>query len=162
MPGPHDFGSPRPGRAPTILLADDEPTSRADAARLLRGGLGCHVCEARDGRQAFRVFRQHPGKIRLVLTDFIMPLMDGGELAERIRDLDPKVPIVLMSAPLSDEAADLLAGYSDFPFLHKPFTYLELYRAVVPLLDRGTWRPTWRASGSWRYRSGRDGVSSDG
>jgi hypothetical protein len=51
-----------------------------------------------------------------------MPLMDGGELAERIRDLDPKVPIVLMSAPLSDEAAELLAGYSDLPLLPKPFT----------------------------------------
>jgi two-component system, cell cycle sensor histidine kinase and response regulator CckA len=159
MPGPHDFNTPHRGRAPTILLADDEPTPRADTARLLRGGLRCHVCEARDGRHAFRVFRQHPGKIQLVLTDFIMPLMDGGELAERIRDLDPRMPIVLMSAPLSGEAADLLAGYSDLPFLQKPFTYLELYRTVIPLLDRGTWRTPRRTSGSWRNRSGRDGVS---
>jgi two-component system, cell cycle sensor histidine kinase and response regulator CckA len=159
MPGSQDFNSPRRARAPIILLADDEPTPRADTARLLRGGLGCHVCEARDGRHAFRVFRQNPGKIRLVLTDFIMPLMDGGELAERIRDLDPKVPIVLMSAPLAGEAADLLAGYSDLPFLQKPFTYLELYRAVVPLLNWGTRRPPRRTSGSWRNRSGRDGVS---
>jgi len=93
------------------------------------------------------------------VTDFIMPLMDGGELAERIRDLDPKVPIVLMSAPLADDAAELLAGYSDFPFLPKPFTYLELYRVVVPLLNRGTRLPWRRTSGSWRNRSGRDGVS---
>ncbi|MCI0409989.1 MAG: response regulator, partial [Acidobacteria bacterium] len=127
MPGPHDADSSPTGRVPTILLADDEPTPRAEAARLLRGGLGCHVREARNGRHALRVFRQHRGKISLVLTDFIMPLMDGGELAERIRDLDRKVPIVLMSAPLSDEAAELLAGYSDLPFLQKPFTYLELY-----------------------------------
>ena len=159
MPGPHDSTSPRLGRVPTILLADDEPTPRAEVARLLRGGLGCHVREARDGRHAFQVFQRHPGQIWLVLTDFIMPLMDGGELAERIRDLDSQVPIVLMSAPLSDEAANLLAGYADLPFLKKPFTYLELYRTVVPLLNRGTrlpWRPT---SGSWRNRSARDGVS---
>jgi CheY-like chemotaxis protein len=95
----------------------------------------------------------------LVLTDFIMPLMDGGELAERIRDLDPTVPIVLMSAPLVDEAAELLAGYSDFPFLQKPFTYRELSGAVVPLLNRGLRSPWRRTSGSWRKRSGRDGVS---
>jgi CheY-like chemotaxis protein len=86
--------------------------------------------------------------------------MDGGELAERIRDLDPKVPIVLMSAPLSDEAAELLAGYSDLPFLPKPFTYLELYRAVVPLLNRGSRQPWRRTTASWRNRSGRDEVSS--
>jgi CheY-like chemotaxis protein len=157
MPGPHDFNSPRLGPVPTILLADDESTPRAEAARLLRGGLGCHVCEARDGRHAFQVFRQHSGKIRLVLTDFIMPMMDGGELAERIRDLDPKVPIVLMSAPLSDEAAELLTGYSDLPFLQKTFTYLELYRTIVPLLNRGSQRPWRRTSASWRNRSGRDG-----
>jgi CheY-like chemotaxis protein len=157
MPGPHDFNGPRLGRVPTILLADDEPTPRAEAARLLRGGLGCHVCEARDGRHALRVFRQYTGKIRLVLTDFIMPLMDGGELAERIRDIDPTVPIVLMSAPLADEAAELLAGYSDFPFLPKPFTYRELHQAVVPLLNRGARRPWRHAVSSWRNRSGSRG-----
>jgi hypothetical protein len=67
---------------------------------------------------------------------------------------------VLMSAPLSDEAADLLAGYSDFPFLQKPFTYLELYGVVVPLLNRGSRQPWRRTSASWRNRSGRDSVSS--
>ncbi len=159
MPAPHDLGSPRLGATPTILLADDEPTPRAEAARLLRGGLGCRVCEARDGRQAFRLFRQHPGRIRLVLTDFIMPLMDGGELAERVRDIDPRMPIVLMSTPLSDEAAELLRGYSDLPLLQKPFTYWELYRVVVPLLDRGSRQPWHRSGASWRSRSGRDGVS---
>jgi CheY-like chemotaxis protein len=90
MPGPHDFNSPRLGRIPTILLADDEPTPRAEAAGLLRGGLGCHVCEARDGRHAFRVFRQNAGKIWLVLTDFIMPLMDGASLPSGFETLIPR------------------------------------------------------------------------
>ncbi len=155
MPDPHDSNSPRLGPAPTILLADDESSPRAEAAKLLRGGLGCHVCEAVDGRQALRTFREHHGKIKLVLTDLIMPVMDGGELAERIRDIDPAVPIVLMSAPLSDDAAELLAGYSDFPFLQKPFTYLELYRAVVPLINRGSQHPWPRTSPAWRSRTRR-------
>jgi hypothetical protein len=106
------------------------------------------------------MFRQNPGRIRLVLTDLIMPLMDGGELAERIRDIDPTVPIVLMSATLSDEATELLAGYSDFPFLQKPCTHLELYHVVGPLLNRRSQRPWRRTSASWRNRSGR-GVSPD-
>jgi CheY-like chemotaxis protein len=142
-----------------VLLADDETTQRAETARLLRGGLHCHVCEARDGRHALRIFRQHPGQIHLVLTDLLMPVMDGGELAERIRDLGPTVPIVLMSGPVSGEAATLLAGYRDLPYLAKPFTYPELYRIVVPLLSRSRRLPWRRTSGSWRNRSGRgDGV----
>lgn len=90
-----------------------------------------------------------------------MPVMDGGELAERIRDLDPGVPIVLMSGTVSGEAATLLAGYRDFPYLAKPFTYAELHRIVVPLLSRSRRLPWRRTSGSWRNRSGRgDGVES--
>jgi two-component system cell cycle sensor histidine kinase/response regulator CckA len=156
MQHPYDYNAPRAGRAPTVLLADDEPTARAEVARLLRGGLRCHVCEACNGRHALRTVRQLPGGVDLVLTDLIMPLMDGGELAERIRDLDPRVPIVLMSAPLGPDGQELLAGYRDLPFLAKPMTYPELYSTVAPLLRPTTRRP-WRTSGSWRRR--RDGVT---
>jgi two-component system cell cycle sensor histidine kinase/response regulator CckA len=150
---------PRPLFTPTILLVEDEATARAEAARLLRGGLRCHVCEAYDGRHALRLFQQHPGKFNLVLTDFLMPVMDGGELAERIRDLNPNVPVVLMSAPLIGEAAELLHGYRDFPFLLKPFTFLQLAGVLGALLKRKQSRPWRRTSGSWRTRSGRgDGV----
>ena len=69
-----------------------------------------------------------------------MPLMDGGELAEKIRDLDLNAPIVLMSAPLADEAAELLAGYSD-SIPSETVHYWELYRLTVPLLNRGSRRP---------------------
>jgi CheY-like chemotaxis protein len=155
MDHPHDYNAPRPGPTPTILLVDDEPTPRAEAARLLRGGLKCHVCETSNGRQALRTFQHLPGKIHLVLSDFLMPLMDGGELAERIRDLDPRVPIVLMSMPLTGEAAELLEGYRDLPFLAKPFTFFELCCVLAPLLSRGRYRPWRRTSGSWRTRSGR-------
>jgi two-component system, cell cycle sensor histidine kinase and response regulator CckA len=117
------------------------------------------VCEARDGRHALQLLRRHQTRVDLVLTDFIMPLMDGGELAERVRDLNPRMPILLMSATLSGEAAELLGGYSDLPFLRKPFTYLELYRAVAPLLKGRIATPWRQTSGSWRQRSGRDGVS---
>jgi len=152
MSHPHESNSPHLGRVPTILLADDEPTQRAAAARLLRGGLGCQVYEARNGRHALQLFRRHQRRVDLVLTDFIMPLMDGGELAERVRDLQPGIPVVLMSAPLTGEAATLLSGYSDFPFLQKPFTYLELYRAVAPQLKARATRPWRHPSRPWRHR----------
>ena len=54
----HDYDLPRSGPTPTILFVDDEATSRAEAARLLRGGLKCCVYETHDGRHALRLFRQ--------------------------------------------------------------------------------------------------------
>ncbi len=58
--------------------------------------------------------------------------MDGGELAERLRDLDSKVP-VLMSAPLTGAPAELLEGCRDLPFLAKPFTFFELNSAATSI-----------------------------
>ncbi len=74
--------------------------------------LGYQARTARDGREALRYIQQHPGEIRLVLTDVVMPYMDGGELAERARDLHPRLPIILMSAYPVGEIAELVAGLS--------------------------------------------------
>jgi two-component system, cell cycle sensor histidine kinase and response regulator CckA len=96
--------------------------------------LGYQAQTARDGREALRYLQQHPGEIRLVLTDVIMPYMDGGELAERARDLHPRLPIVLMSAYPVGEIAELISAYPELPFLEKPFTTEALHRVLVPLL----------------------------
>ena len=71
---------------PAVLVVDDEETPRSVTCRMVRG-LGYPTHTARDGREALRYIQQHPGEIRLVLTDMIMPYMDGGELSERVRDL---------------------------------------------------------------------------
>jgi two-component system cell cycle sensor histidine kinase/response regulator CckA len=96
--------------------------------------LGYPTRTARDGREALRYIQQHPGEIRLVLTDVVMPYMDGGELAERVRDLHPRLPIVLMSVYPEGEIAELVAGYPELPFLEKPFTPEALHRALTPLV----------------------------
>ena len=82
---------------PTVLVVDDEETPRSVTCRMVHG-LGYQTHTARDGREALRHIQQHPGEVRLVLTDLIMPYMDGGELSERVRDLQPRLPIVLMSS----------------------------------------------------------------
>jgi CheY-like chemotaxis protein len=115
--------------APTILVVEDEPTPRAEICRMVRG-LGYQVRTARDGREALRYLDQHPGEIRLVLADVIMPYMDGGELAERIRDRLPGIKIVLMSGSLEGAAGDLIAAYPEVPFLSKPFSFAELYATL--------------------------------
>ena len=117
---------------PTVLIVDDEETPRAVTSRMVRA-LGYQTQAARDGREALRYLQQHPGEVRLVLTDVVMPYMDGAELAERARDLHPRLPIVLMSHPV-ESIGELLAGYPELPFLAKPFTTEKLSQVLMPLL----------------------------
>jgi two-component system cell cycle sensor histidine kinase/response regulator CckA len=118
---------------PTVLVVDDEETPRSTACRMVRN-LGYEARSARDGREALRYLQQHPGEVRQVLTDLVMPYMDGAELAERARDLQPRLPVVLMSTKLENDAAELLAGYPELPFLEKPFTIEALSRVVTQSL----------------------------
>jgi CheY-like chemotaxis protein len=114
--------------------------------------LGYPARTARDGREALRYIQQHPGEIRLVLTDVIMPYMDGGELAERVRDLHPRLPIVLMSAYPVGQIAELIAAYPELPFVEKPFTTETLHRVLTPLLGPPAKPGGRRANDRVRYR----------
>ena len=136
---------------PTVLIVDDEETPRTVTCRMVRA-LGYKAHTARDGREALRYLQQHPGEVRLVLTDVVMPYMDGGELAERARDLHPRLPIVLMSAYPVGEIAELVAAYPELPFIAKPFTTEKLSHVLTPLLGapaRGRGR---RANDRLQYR----------
>jgi two-component system cell cycle sensor histidine kinase/response regulator CckA len=136
---------------PTVLIVDDEETPRSVTARMVQA-LGYPTRAARDGREALRYLQQHPGEIRLVLTDVVMPYMDGGELSERVRDLHPRLSIVLMSAYPVGEIAELIAAYPELPFLEKPFTTEALHRVLVPLLGPPARAKGRRANDHIRYR----------
>jgi two-component system, cell cycle sensor histidine kinase and response regulator CckA len=136
---------------PTVLVVDDEETPRSTTCRMVRA-LGYQARSARDGREALRYLQQHPGEIRLILTDVIMPYMDGGELAERARDLHPRLPIILMSAYPVGEIAELVAAYPELPFLEKPFTTETLQRILISLLGAPGRAKERRANDRVRYR----------
>ena len=134
-----------PDSTPGVLLVEDEATPRAEICRMVRG-LGYRVHTARNGREALRYLEQHPGEIRLVLSDIIMPYMDGGELSERARDLLPGLRFVLMSSSLEGMAGEVVAAYPETPVLRKPFTFADLYAVVAaeigPPLSKGRLRPS--------------------
>jgi two-component system cell cycle sensor histidine kinase/response regulator CckA len=136
---------------PTVLVVDDEETPRSVTCRMVRA-LGYPTRTARDGREALRYIHQHPGEICLVLTDVIMPYMDGGELSERVRDLQPRMAIVLMSAYPVGEIAELVAAYPELPFLEKPFTTETLHRVLTPLLGPPARAKGRRTNDRVRYR----------
>src|ERR1700758_2258485 len=96
--------APQPAIAPaksgkayeTILLVEDESKLRR-LARLALAGEGYTVLEAADGAAAIRVANTYPGPIHLLLTDVIMPVMNGRELAQRISVLRPETRVLYMS-----------------------------------------------------------------
>jgi CheY-like chemotaxis protein len=72
----------------TILVVDDEPDVRGLAREILEAG-GYEVLEAGDGEEALRVAEAHPAPIHLLLTDVVMPRLNGVELASRLTHLRP-------------------------------------------------------------------------
>jgi CheY-like chemotaxis protein len=82
------------GRGETILVVDDEPCIRA-AAETLLARWGYSPLLAEDGISALALFAQHPKEIDLVLTDLVMPLMDGFMLTRALRKLNPEQKIIL-------------------------------------------------------------------
>lgn len=121
------------GRAfETILLAEDEESVRLLSAEVLRRS-GFEVIDAQDGVEALRVARAFDRPIHLLLTDIVMPQMNGRELAEQIRAARPETKVLFMSG-YTDHAVvhrELSAGA---PFLQKPFTRDALVRKVRGLL----------------------------
>jgi signal transduction histidine kinase/ActR/RegA family two-component response regulator len=124
-----------PGRrAPArLLVAEDQPEVRELAVSALRRA-GHDVSEASDGDEAFARFGAHAGDFALLLTDVVMPGMNGRELAERMRARNADLLIVYMSG-YTDQVLDQqsLVG-PGAEFLAKPFTPGALVRQVDKLL----------------------------
>lgn len=132
MPDPHD-ASLSPGPGPIVLVVDDERTPRSIICRMVRG-LGYQVVSCPGGREALRFLQAYPREVRVLIADVAMPRMDGGELVERARDLDPSLRVVLMAEPGDARAAALLEGYRDLPLLSKPVGFGDLYRKLEELV----------------------------
>jgi CheY-like chemotaxis protein len=117
----------------TVLLVDDETAVRAVVRRMLLGQ-GLSVREARDGESALRVWKAEREHILVVMTDVVMPVMGGRDLARELRLADPALPILFVSA-YAEHEPDLVAGV-DGPVqvLGKPFTNEALLRALRALI----------------------------
>lgn len=96
---------------------------------------GYEVLAAKDGDEALSIWHRNPGQIDLVLTDVMMPGMNGKELVERLRSMRPEVKVIYMSGY---ESSLLSLGNkfgSNVIFLQKPFRPAELSQAVREILE---------------------------
>ncbi len=119
----------------TILVVEDEPDVRKIVCQLLTES-GYKILEAPGPVEALTIFKQYNGHIDLLLTDVIMPVMNGRELYEQIALLDPGIKILYMSGytdGVIDDGGILPDGVN---FLPKPFTPDALLSNVRKVLDR--------------------------
>ena len=132
--------------AETILVVEDAAVIRKMVCAMLAQG-GYTVLEAADGQEALQVLEVQSGPVHLVLTDMIMPHMNGTELAQHVSQRHPNLPIIFMS------------GYNDDPvvrgmerggsiFLAKPFTASALAEKIRQALDHARNEPCGDGSGS--------------
>jgi CheY-like chemotaxis protein len=117
---------------PLILVVDDDQPDRIGATRMVRG-LGYPARSFRQGRDALQFVERHSQVARVLLADLGMPVMDGGELVERVLDADPTMRAALMVDRRDSAAADLLEGYRDLSILDKPLRFGELYEVLARL-----------------------------
>jgi PAS domain S-box-containing protein len=118
----------------TILLAEDEPSVRGIASVILRS-CGYQVLEAAEGTEALRRLGEYTGPLHLLVTDVMMPRMNGAQLAEQVRKVRPDVRVLFISGYTADVMIPHGGPASDQGFLQKPFTPLSLARKVREVLD---------------------------
>jgi PAS domain S-box-containing protein len=124
-----------PGGIETILLVEDEASVRATSADCLRR-LGYTVLVASRGDEALRLAGDHPRDIDLLLTDVVMPDMNGRELAREFGERSPSTRVLFTSGYTDDVIAQHGVLEEGVQFLAKPYTPPVLAREVRRVLDR--------------------------
>jgi len=117
----------------TILVVDDMDLVRHTLTRTLTLA-GYNVLEAADGREALDIIRKNQGMIDLTLSDILMPLMNGTELAGQVQKEFPGSRMILMSAYLPEGLAVMEAEGREILLLQKPIGQPELLRAIASAL----------------------------
>jgi PAS domain S-box-containing protein len=118
----------------TVLLVDDEELVVKIGKRMLEG-LGYTVLPAKSGDEALNLYSQRPDGIDLVILDLIMPHMHGGEVFDRMKQINPRAKVLLSSGySLSGQAENILERGCN-GFIQKPFDTVQLSRKIREILE---------------------------
>lgn len=133
-PGEEAEGAREPEGTETILVVEDENTVRLVTVSNLKKA-GYNVLAARDGDEALRIASEHDGLIELVLTDVVMPRMNGPEVVKRLHERFPSIKCVYMSGHADDALVHHGVIEEGLAFVEKPFTREELSHRIREVLD---------------------------
>jgi two-component system, cell cycle sensor histidine kinase and response regulator CckA len=125
----------RPRGSETVLLVEDEPALR-DLTRRILESAGYTVLTCSDGKAAVEASHHFSGKIDLLVTDLVMPVVNGRQLAETLKAERRRLRVLFMSGYTDSTLAKLGGLMADEDLLDKPFVPDELARKVRQMLDR--------------------------
>jgi two-component system, cell cycle sensor histidine kinase and response regulator CckA len=118
----------------TVMLVEDEDPVRIFGARALRNK-GYNVLEARSGEAALELMGETPEKIDLLITDVVMPKMDGPGLVREVRETHPDMKVIFISGYTEDSFRQRLDSDSNIHFLPKPFSLKQLATKVKEVIE---------------------------
>lgn len=121
----------------TVLLVEDEDAVRLFSARALRHK-GYQVLEAVSGEQALQMLDEQAKVVDLLITDVVMPQMDGPEMVRLVREKHPDLKVIFISGYAEDNFRERLDQDSDIHFLPKPFSLKQLAGKVRDVLRKGS------------------------
>jgi DNA-binding NtrC family response regulator len=122
-----------PGGTETILLVEDEDTARSAMSEFLEN-LGYEVLQAANGHDALAIYAERWTEIRIVITDLIMPHLNGVEMAQEIWKDHPHLPVIFVSAYGDEDVRTKLPV--DSLFFQKPFRLEQVAKAMRDALDK--------------------------
>jgi len=117
----------------TILVADDDENVRSTTAQILRS-LGYNTICAINGQDALEKFSDHEGQVDLLITDMVMPVMDGAELALKLREHNWQLPVIMMTGYDPSNSDELLSSQG-MVVISKPFDTVALSQCVFEQLQ---------------------------
>ena len=121
------------GNGEKLLLVEDEPTVRKMSRTMLERS-GYVAFTAGSPSDAFSIAREHAGKIDLLITDVVMPEMNGKELADKLQNLYPQIKVIFMSGYTANAIAHHGVLDDGVDFIQKPFSQKELTDIVHAVL----------------------------
>ena len=126
-------GKPSTGTETILLVEDDEPI--LSLSKMILENLGYTVLAVQTPAQAVRLAEEHPGDLHLLITDVVMPGMNGREMAEKISAIRPNLKCLYMSGYTADVIARGGILYEGVNFIQKPFVSYDLAAKVRQVLE---------------------------
>ena len=118
----------------TILLIDDEEIV-INISEMMLKRLGYRVLKAHDGNEGLQLFEENKSKIDLIISDLEMPEMNGKEVMDKLRKIDPQIKVILSSGALTnaDEKNVVNKGFNGF--IKKPYSMNTLCEKMAEIIN---------------------------
>ena len=137
------------GDGELVLVVDDEASICAVARQTLES-FGYRVLTASDGAEAVATYTRRRKEIDVVLTDMMMPIMDGATAVREILEIDPKARIIAASGFAAENHTTRMADAGVTAFLPKPYTAEAMLKALRQILDKDSPKTAGKSGGSKR------------